>query len=391
MKRAFFCIVYAVLFIFTTAYSKNQIDILLEKLNSDANYKIKIASALRLGKISNGSVAPHLASAYKKQKNRAVRLSIIQAISQIPDSQALAQLIYLKNSSFLNKNEKIILAQTLWSFRNTIDAQSWVDHFQINSSQQKKLDALWVLSAVENGFVKDNIHQILKKSERPSYTAGILEVLTYFSSPTHKKLCIPYTKQKNSRISLKAKMCMESIKQPIVFKKQINQEILQTQTYAFTPQYFESHNPSKKSSNLLQSTVLASLDKSAGLAKKNSKLTDIDFKEKQIYTENFDNTSLEKLENYGGELELIRNTIKKNMHLFDTCYETLSQQDQQIKGKLNMEFEVFSSGKLDNLRYLKHSIRNKQLQKCFATNMKKIHFKQINLKSIKVQYTFSFQ
>lgn len=383
--------IFAIFLIVHLSYSKNQIDLLLEKLNSDADYKIKIASALKLGKISNGSVAPHLASAYKKQNNKAVRLSIIQAISQIPDSQALAQLIYLKNSAFLNKNEKIILAQTLWSYRNVIDEQSWIDHFQINSNLQKKLDALWVLSAIESKFVHNNINNILSKSNRPSYTAGILETLSYFASAEDKKLCAPYTKQQNSRVNLKARMCILSIKQPIVFKRQINQEILQTQTYAFSSQFFENHNPAKKSSNLLNTSVLASIDNSVGLSQKNSKYTDIQFKEKQIYTADIDSTSLENLESYGGELESIRNTIKKNMHFFDSCYEHLSSNNNKLKGKLNMEFEVFSSGKMDNLKYLKNSISNQSLQQCFASGMKKMHFNKINLKSIKVQYTFSFQ
>ncbi|HMQ10864.1 MAG TPA: AgmX/PglI C-terminal domain-containing protein [Oligoflexia bacterium] len=389
MKQISIFIIFIFLIV-NSAYSKNQIDLLLEKLDSNADYKIKIASAIQLGKISNGSVAPHLASAYKKQKNKAVRLSIIQAISQIPDSQALAQLIYLKNSAFLNKNEKIIVAQTLWSFRNVIDEQSWVDHFQINSNSSKKLDALWVLSAIDSNFIKNNITDILSKSNQPSYTAGILDTFIYFSSPEYKKLCELYVNQQNSRLSLKAKMCLQSIKQPVQYKKQINQEILQTETFAFTSQYFESHNPSKKSSNLFNTPVLASLDKSAGLSQKNSKYTDIQFKGKQIYTEDFDPSSLEKLESYGGELELIRNTIKKNMHLFDSCYEILGNHNQ-VKGNLNMEFEVFSSGKMDNLKYLKNSINDKALQKCFANGMKKMHFDQINLKSIKVQYTFSFK
>ena len=90
-----------------------KVQMLLHSLESESDYKVRIAAAQALSQIADGSIADWMVRAFRKENNEAVRLAILFSISEIPDERILSPLIELDHEEILSQRERTLIEQII--------------------------------------------------------------------------------------------------------------------------------------------------------------------------------------------------------------------------------------------------------------------------------------
>jgi HEAT repeat protein len=148
MRRILFIVLLALpSFCFAQA-GADKVRMLVDTLERDSDYKVRIAAAQALSQIADGSVADWMIRAFRKDDNDAVRLTILYAISEIPDERILSPLIELANQEVLSGKERMVIEQTIWNFREIFNTSSWIAAAINSNDIQIKKISIWVLGII---------------------------------------------------------------------------------------------------------------------------------------------------------------------------------------------------------------------------------------------------
>ncbi len=365
----------------------NQVDLLLDQLEQAKDYKIKMASALKLGKVADGSVAHFMLESFRNQSNELVRLSILQGVSQIPDHRILAPLLHLKNSYFLKAKEQNKVNQTFWSFKNAVNSYAWNQVFHLSHDDQLKSTSLWLLSVIQFLPIKDLIHSYLDSSNENIKYHGII-ALGLIGERKDLHLIDSMLGDKNSpkiqSALLFAKGRLESNSTHMV---QLNKQIHLIEPQSFTPFQYDEYLKLIRVPSQIEQSILKLYPSS--VTQGNQKLISFEnpidlpyFKVNAAY--------LDSIANYGKDLSVYRQKIQSNSPLFLNCHREALNDQKDIYGHIIVNISVKQSGLIDKVDFVEDTIKSKAIERCFKKIIESTKFESTVLQSIEFQYSFYF-
>lgn len=393
---------------------------LLDLLENAGDPKVKIASAQKLGEISDGTVAPWILKIVKKEKNPAVRLASLQAIANIPDSRILHPLLtFFHSQTKMSRTESVLIKRIFWSHRRSIDAKAWIALAKDTQNISAREIALWTLSYTDSHESLPLIKELLKETEDDQSAKSALLALTILGGKDNFHACdanpSPEIKKKlRNEIQICSRMLSgkERLDDQNNHRMQINQEILETQQakfvpaasiqYARSPQNDGEKNPSENPSSLnplrlipvVSDEAIARTDHLQNNNQRENKanrLTNFVFQEgSNLKSINHSQANMNQIQNYAMHLETIRNIISRNMAKFKNCYHLHVAAKQKKRGGIELALDILESGTLEKLTFVKDSMRNAAFNKCIDQEMKSLKFPPIDLSKVTVNYSFHF-
>ncbi|MCB0271544.1 MAG: HEAT repeat domain-containing protein [Bdellovibrionales bacterium] len=367
--------------------STDRVRFLVDELVSSSNFKVRIAAAQELGKIGNGTIATYLEKAFEDENNEAVRLSILDALAQIPDIRSIKSVLYLTFQHLMTTTETSEIKKIVWNHRNIFDKDLWSIEALSSPYEEQRALSFWILSLLDDQTLEPII---IKGIVDPSTIVQkrVLMSLIEFPSQQSQEACAVLLQSTLKSIQSMAQLCVQTItykksnlykpsyKQPIPSITKIDQLLLPSNLQT----YLQNKKVDLKYDG--QKTVLLPT---------RTKNTDVRFQSKEIIASTVVQSDLATNQNFSKlDIEIVKSFIKRKFPLIQGCYENMLSAHPDLKGQVGVSIQITSEQKPSGIKIITDTIKKKDLTSCILERLKKLVFPAIAQAHITADYTFYF-
>ena len=367
---------------------------LVNTLEHDSDYKVRIAAAQALSQIADGTVADWMVRAFRHDNNDAVRLSILYSIAEIPDVRILPPLMELANQEVLTIKERLVIEQTLWNFREIFNTPAWIAEAINSPDIEMKKVAIWVLGIVGEGNLIP-IYEKLLRSPNEDIQVRAFESLSKMGDAKAMELC--KSKQQEQlvpQVQRAAKLCEQmnmllvtkKIPQNKTFRKKMVIMLDTVKKGSMRPANYLGY----LNKNLNQRDVDQALAFLVPQAKASSNEKSVKLIEKeQISTFQLVVDMVSKYEFDSRDLEVLKSIIREGSNNLDHCYLTQLKTNPGLKGDVMSYFKILKTGKVAHLK-VESTMKNKELEECMLEELSQFEFPSLPIEHVNLNYVFSF-
>lgn len=371
----------------------DRVRMLVNSLENDSDFKVRVAAAQALGEIADGTVADWMVRAFRHDQNDAVRLTILYAISNIPDERIVPPLIELANQEVLSPKEKILIEQILWNFRSIFNTSAWIADALNSRDMATKKAAIWVLGIIgDNNLVP--IFQKLSSYPMEDIQAESFSSLAKSGDQNALDFC-------NEQLSLQsvpmvqraARFCVQSnqllIKNPSAssFRKKMKVSIDGLKQKSIKPSHYLAYL--NKNLNQREVDIAVSFlqpQPNANKAETTVKLFEIE--KSKTFQLVVDMKS--KYQFSPRDMEVLRSIIAENSNGIDVCYNQELKNSPTMRGDVVTYFKILGNGRIDQAKITGSSLKNKSVENCILGEMKLFEFPKLPIDFVDLVYTFTF-
>lgn len=374
-----------------------KVEFLLNLLESDQDYKVRIAAAEELGKVADGTLADWMVRAFRKEKNSAVRLAMLYAIGQIPDHRIIPPLLELAHEEFLREKEILAVERILWNFRSAIHRKSWEKSLFESSHRKERAMAAWILGVVGNKQTASNLHAGLKDPSAFVRTRAI-QGLGRIGSPQSLPYCENTKKSDpDATVRLAARTCLSLIqlqqKRKLPKEKthrlNLNVDLYGLKKSSITPKLFRKYQQKNVNPREVDEAV-ASLRPAETESRydRSIPLIESELLHQIIQVDAF------MITNYAFavfEIQKLKRFIRDQLNEINQCYLGQLKKNKNLKGSVITDFQVKKSGKVTEVQAEEGTLSNGNVRECIANHLKELRFPKLPIDSVEMNYTFVFQ
>jgi hypothetical protein len=394
MRRILFIVLLALpSFCFAQA-GADKVRMLVDTLERDSDYKVRIAAAQALSQIADGSVADWMIRAFRKDDNDAVRLTILYAISEIPDERILSPLIELANQEVLSGKERMVIEQTIWNFREIFNTSSWIAAAINSNDIQIKKISIWVL-----GIIGDKnlipIFEKLSYSTNEDIQVKSFEALSKMADIQAAQICKSRQSDELVPQAVRAARLCEQMNQLATtqkgssksFRKKMVLRLDDVQKKSIKPSHYLSYlNKNLNIREVDQAlTFLKPVTKSSG-PEKSTKLIE----QEKIQTFQLVVDMVSTYEFDSRDLEILKSIVRENSYTLDHCYVNELKNNPTLKGNIKAYFKIVKSGELKQINISESTMKSPVVESCMLQELAKFEFPSLPVDHVNLVYTFSF-
>lgn len=368
--------------------SPDRLRFLLDQLISeDSSYKVKIAAASELGQISNGSLILPLTDAFTDESHDAVRLSILDAIANIPDQETLPALLYLNFHELLSSKEQLLIQKLVWNHRDHFTTSQWAYHALSSPFDKQRALAYWVLGTVGT---QDILPILIKGLEDESSLVQkrILSLLPHFPTITSKKGCEKFLKNHAGSTKSMASLCLSLIKsrqkksyKPVFRTPSTKEPII---NIAISPDVIGDYFK-KNQSNMVADRAFPTFNFNTKTTKR------VSHSHKKQIANTIIQSNLNAPKDFRNEdIKVIQAFIYTKLPLIQHCYKRELKTAPTLKGSITISFEIQSDGTLRNTKTSAQTLESPNVENCVVKRFKELHFPKVNQASVEGTYQFHF-
>lgn len=373
----------------------DRVRMLVNALENDSDYKVRIAAAQALSQIADGSAADWMVRAFRKDTNDAVRLAILYSISEIPDQKILSPLIELANQEVLSPKERIVIEQILWNFKEVFNTSAWIAEALNSNDVQMKRISIWILGIVGDAnlvpvfekLTESSHEEIQVQSFESLSKAGSQEALDFCKQKQQEQL-IPqvaraakYCEQMNSLLIGK-KMTSDR-----TFRKKMVVVLDDVQKNSLKPSNFSSYlNKNLNGRQVDQAVAFLRPISSPASSEKTVKL----IQQEKIQTFQLVVDLVSKYEFDSRDLEILKSIVRENSYALDHCYVNELKNHPTLKGDIKTFFKIQKSGELSQIKISESTLKNEDVENCMLFELAKFEFPKLPVDFVNLIYTFSF-
>jgi len=356
-------------------------------ISDDSSFKVKIAAANQLAKISNGSLLPHLKKAFIDEHHPAVRMAVLDAISQIPDAETIPTMVYLNFHDILSIGEQTHIQSVIWQHRKLFSTSQWTRHALSSPLDKERAIAFWILGTIGSKNITPTLVKGLKDTS-PLVQKRILSMLPHYPSPDSLKGCRALVGQGPGSVNAMAKLCLSLIKQrmkapyqPVFHTPGTHGPVVEI---ALSPSiigsYFQEHGIGINSRDTVASHMptLTPVKIASFSKKQNIDVTVIASNGREVG------------DFRSQDMALVDNFIKTNTPLLHACYLKQLKKSPSLKGSITLSFQIQASGHLTHAGILEKTLSNRRLEQCVKQKFLELSFPSIHQAELQGQYTFHF-
>lgn len=373
----------------------DRVRMLITTLEKDPDYKVRIAASQALSKIADGTVADWMIRAFRKDQNDAVRLSILYAISEIPDQRILPPLIELANQEVLSPKERVVTEQILWNFKEVFHTSSWIAEALNSNDIQMKRISIWILGIIGDGnlvpvfekFAQSPEEEIQVQSFESLSKIGSIEAQEFCKREQQDQLApqvaraAKYCEQMNTLL-LSKKMTSERS-----FKKKMTVDLQDVKKNSLKPSNFLSYLNKNVNKREVDQALTFLKPVSSMHEEKTVKL--IEQEKMQTFQLVVDMVS--KYEFDSKDLEILKSIVRENSYTLDRCYLAQLKNNPTLKGNIKAFFKILKTGELAQIKITESSFKNEDLDNCILFELAKFEFPNVPVDHVNLIYTFNFQ
>ncbi len=368
---------------------------LVDTLEHDPDFKVRIAAAQALSKLADGTVADWMIRAFRKDNNDAVRLTILDSISRIPDVRILSPLIEVANQEILSSKERMLIEQIVWNYREIIHAPSWIAMAMQNGDNDMKKIAVWVLGNICDQNMIPIFEKVLENAPE-DVQIQIYQALSKTGSPRALEICKEAEQNEPARSVLPAIRFCQSMTSLIIQKKiklettthkKLNVDLQEIAKRSYKPNNFLTYlqkNLNKRQIEVAMTFLQplsgkSSTDKSVKLIERETMLTFqlvVDMNSKY----EFDTK----------DLEVLKSIIRENSNSIDQCYMKEFAKDNKLKGDVKTQFKIKKTGEIQNTEIVLSTLKNELVENCVLAELKNFEFPALPIDHVNMIYTFTF-
>lgn len=373
----------------------DRVRMLVNALENDSDYKVRIAAAQALSQIADGSAADWMVRAFRKDTNEAVRLAILYSISEIPDQRILSPLIELANQEVLSPKERVVIEQILWNFKEVFNSSSWIAEALNSNDVQMKRISIWILGIISDSnlvpvFAKltESTHEEIQVQSFESLSkAGSQDALDFCKQKQQEQL-IPqvaraakYCEQMNSLL-LSKKMTSDR-----TFRKKMVIMLDDVKKNSLKPSNFSNYlNKNLNRRDVDQAVAFLKPISAPGSSEKTVKL----IQKEKIQTFQLVVDLVSKYEFDSRDLEILKSIVRENSNSLDHCYVTELKNNPTLKGEIKTFFKIMKSGDLAQIKITESTLKSEPVESCMMTELAQFEFPKLPVEFVNLIYTFSF-
>ncbi len=371
-----------------------RVRMLVNALEHDNDFKVRIAAAQALAKLADGTVADWMIRAFRHDDNDAVRLTILYAVAEIPDEKIVPPLIELANQEILSPKERLVIEQILWNFRECFHVSSWIAEALNSNEISMKKTAVWVLGIVgEETMVP--IFEKLTGYPMEDIQAMSLESLSKIGDAKALAVCQAFpTESVPPQVKRAAQHCILS-----------NQLLIQNPNARVFRKKMPIALDTAKKKCVKPSTYLTYLNKNVNqrevdvaltfLQPQSSTANAVEKPIKLIQREKINTFQLivDMVSQYDfdiKDLEVLKTIIRENSNGIDGCYLRELPNSPALKGDIKTFFKILRTGEVSHVKITDSTLNNNAVEKCILEELNRFEFPSLPLEHVDLVYTFSF-
>lgn len=373
----------------------DKVRMLVNTLEHDSDYKVRIAAAQALGQIADGTVADWMVRAFRHENNDAVRLSILYSISEISDHRILSPLIELANQEDLSTKERMLIEQIIWNYREVFNTSAWIAEALNSNDTAMKRISIWVLGLVgETNMIP--IFQKLLASQNEDIQSQTLESLSKMGDAKALEYCKnKETESSVSQVQRAAKLCEQmnslliqnKIPREKTFRRKLKLLLDNVAKNTFRPaNYFAYLNKNLNRRQVDEALAFLVPQAKTSNTEKSVKLIE---KEK-IRTFQLVVDLVSKYEFDSRDLEILKSIIREGSDNLDHCYTSQLKNNPELKGDIKTYFKILKSGTVAQVKITESTMKNKTVESCMLSELQQFEFPSIPIDYVNLIYTFTF-
>ena len=374
----------------------DKVRMLINALENDSDYKVRIAAAQALSQIADGTVADWMVRAFRHDNNDAVRLAILYSIAEIPDQQILPPLIELACQEVLSGKERIVIEQIIWNFREVFNTSAWMSEALNSSDPATKCVAIWILGIISESNM---IPIFAKLSDSPNEDIQVksLEGLSKMGSPVAMQICRDKQSQPlATHVIRAAKLCEQmnsmaisnsiKFKKDQTFRKKLVVRLDDVKKKNFKPSDYLKYLNKNLNQREVDQALVFLRPRTARGPEKSVKLIE----QEKIQTFQLVVDMVSKYEFDGRDLEILKSIVRENSNSLDHCYVNELKNNPTLKGEVQAFFKIMKSGELAQTKITDSTMKNKAVESCLLEELSKFEFPKLPVDYVNLIYTFAF-
>jgi hypothetical protein len=371
----------------------DRVRMLVNSLETDSDYKVRIAAAQALSQIADGSVADWMVRAFRKDDNEAVRLAILYSISEIPDQRILSPLIELAFQEVLSGKERLVLEQIIWNFREIFNTSVWIAEAHNSSDPAIKSVAIWLLGIIGESDMTPILINLAGSSNEDIQVKS-LEALSKMGTSAAMEFCrSKLTEPLATHVIRAAKVCEQM--NNLSISKKTNQTFRKKMVLMLDGIKKNSFKPSNFSSYLNKNLNGREVDRAIAFLKPTGSVMVSEKTVKLIEQEKIQTFQLvvdlvSKYEFDSRDLEILKSIVRENSNSLDHCYVSELKNNPTLKGEIKTFFKILKSGTLAQIKITESSLKSEPVESCMLTELAQFEFPNLPVEYVNLIYTFSF-
>jgi hypothetical protein len=371
----------------------DKVRMLVNTLERDSDYKVRIAAAQALSQIADGSVADWMIRAFRQEKNDAVRLAILYSISEIPDDRILPPLIEVADQEVLSGKERMVIEQIVWNFRELFNTSAWIAAAINSNDIQVKKISIWVLGIIgEKNLIP--IFEKLSHSSNEDIQVKSFEALCKMGDAQAAQICkdrqatemVPQVMraarlcEQMNQLALTQKGQQKSFRKKMVIRlDDVKKKSLKPNDYMV----YLNKNLNKREVDqalvFLKPVTKASNERSTKL-----------IEQEKIQTFQLVVDMVSKYEFDSRDLEILKSIVRENSYTLDHCYVNELKNTPTLKGDIKAFFKIQKSGELAQINISESTMKSPVVEACMLEQLAKFEFPSLPIDNVNLIYTFSF-
>lgn len=369
---------------------------LVDTLEHDSDYKVRIAAAQALSQMADGTVADWMIRAFRNDNNDAVRLSILYSIAEIPDQRILSPIIELANQEVLTSKERQVIEQILWNFKDIFNSSAWIAEALNSTDPKMKCISIWLLGIIgEKNLIP--VFEKLFSSPNEDIQVQSLEALSKMGDPQAMEFC--KAKQQEGlipQVARAAKLCEQMnsllisnrIPKDKTFRKKLKTNLGEVEKKSIKPSHYLSYlnkNLNKREVDTAMQFLRPTTNK-AYASEKSTKLIE----QEKIQTFQLVVDLQSKYEFDTRDLEILKGIVRENSMMLDHCYVSQLKTNPTLKGDIQTFFKILKSGELAQIKIMSSTMKSDPVENCMLEELAKFEFPNLPVDSVNLIYTFTF-
>jgi hypothetical protein len=355
---------------------------LYNQLIHATGYKVRLAAALEIGKIADGSVANHLLQAFEDEPNQAVRLAILEAMANIPSVAIFPPLLYLQSDAILTQEERRFIGEILLTHRDHLPVDMWESWALVSNQPRKRSLAAFGIAIGSTNPTHPWLLHLMQDPDPMVRKQAFLAALSV-SKSNDATVCAHAKNHNDPWIANKAKQCLQG-----------NPSSQPLQTIARIP-LFET-NPRVALEDIEQffETQAIMWRQSAPkpyTPQPQKQHRDIDV----VYYDAKPTTTMEALpqkQKAYPEKDQAMVTAKMNavFSQMNHCYAKALSQKPTLKGELHFFIGLQASGHVARMEIQKNTLADPTCMTCMKEALKNVQFEKLTSDAFEATYRFTF-
>ena len=394
IKFFFACLVVASPFSNSFAQAgSDRVRMLVNTLENDSDFKVRMAAAQALGKMADGTVADWMIRAFRHDDNDAVRLAILYSVSDIPDEKVVPPLMELANQEILSAKELLVIEQILWNYRKIFNVSAWITEAINSNDMATKKTSIWILGIIGDPDLAP-VFQKLSKHPSEDIQVAAFESLAKVGDTKALEVCQSELNISTvPQVQRAAQHCVQSnqiyIQNPNApsFRKKMNMMLGDVKQNSIKPiQYLTYLNKNLNQREVDVALQFLQPQSAPSSSEKSTKLIEREtMKTFQLVVD-----MQSKYEFDSKDLEVLKTIVRENSNGIEGCYLHELSHSPTLRGDIQTFFRIMGSGQVAETKITSSTMKNLSVENCILEQMRLFDFPSLPLDHVNLVYTFSF-